>query len=288
MEWRKNLAREGLTEALRLRRHNNIEIHEAVCPYDLAEKLGVKVYFDNSIPSMEAAYVNGVPPKIIVTSLRPIGRMTYNCAHEIGHHIFGHGSHIDEVVEQSQKAKKNPEEFLADVFAGFLLMPRSAINYGFSQRKWSCRDCTPKQVFIVATWLGVGYTALVTHMCHSLKLITFAKAKDLCKVPPDRIKRDLVSKQFQKNVFCIDQLWVGRPLDVCVGDIIITKETLKLEGHIAKPIPLNLTGQTFLALRPGIGRLRTHDGSWAIFLRVSRQEYKGWGRYRHLEDPEHE
>lgn len=288
MERRKHLARQGLTEALRLRQQYHIKLNEALCPYDLAEKLGIKVYFDNSMPSMEAAYINSKPSKIIVTSLRPIGRMAYSCAHEIGHHVFGHGSHIDEVKEQTQKTKKSSEEFLAEVFAGFLLMPKLAVNYGFSQRKWSCHDCTPKQVFIIAGWLGVGYTTLVTHMCHTLKLITTTKAKELCKVLPGRIKKELVGKQFQKNVFWIDRLWVGRPIDVCVGDLIITGKTLEFEGHIAEPIPLRLAEHAFLALHPGIGRLQTHDGSWSMFVRVSRKEYKGWGRYRHLEDPEHE
>jgi len=287
MERRKNLAREGLTEALRLRLHHNIELHEAICPYDLAEKLGVRVYFDNSMPSMEAAYVNSNPSKIIVTSLRPIGRMAYSCAHEIGHHVFGHGSHIDEVKEQTRKTKKDSDEFLAEVFAAFLLMPKLAVNYGFSKRKWSCPDCTPRQVFIVASWLGVGYTTLVTHMCHTLRLITTVKAKELLKVSPGRIKQELVGKRSLKNVFWIDKHWVGRPIDVCVGDLIITEETLELERHIAEPVSLRLTEQAFLALHPGIGRLHTHDESCAMFVRVSRQEYKGWGRYRHLEDPEH-
>ena len=125
-------------------------------------------------------------------------------------------------------------------------------------------------------------------MCHSLKLITPAKAEELCKIPPGGIKQKLVGKQFQKNVFWVDHLWVGRPIDICVGDLILTEEILELEGDIAEPIPLTLLERAFLALRPGIGRLKTHDGSRAMFVRVSRQEYKGWGRYRHLEDPEYE
>jgi hypothetical protein len=223
-----------------------------------------------------------------VTSLRPIGRMAYSCAHEIGHHVFGHGSHINEVKEQTQKTKKSNEEYIAEIFAGFLLMPKLAVNYGFSQRKWSCPNCTPKQVFIIAGWLGVGYTTLVNHMCHTLRLITTAKAKELSKVSLGKIKQELVGEQFQKNVFWVDKYWVGRPIDLCVGDLIITEEALELEGNIAESVPLKLVERTLIALRPGIGRLKTHDESWTVFVRVSRQEYKGWGKYRHLEDPEHE
>jgi hypothetical protein len=259
-----------------------------VCPYDLAEKLGVRVYFDDSMPSMEGAYVNATAAKIIVTSLRPIGRMAYSCAHEIGHHAFGHGSHIDEIMEKPDKAKKNPEEFLAEVFAGFLLMPNLAVRHGFSRRGWSYNDCMPKQVFVVAGWLGVGYTTLVNHMCHSLRLITLSKAKELCRVPVKTTKRELTGEEFRENVFWVDRHWTGRPVDVQVGDIIIAEEGLGLEGNVAEPVSVETAKRAFKGVRPGIGRLSAADGSWAAFLRISRREYQGWGRYRHLEDPEHE
>jgi len=288
MERRKDLARKGLTEALRLRQHHKMELHEALCPYDLADKLGVRVYFDDSMPSMEAAYFSDEPPKIIVTSLRPFGRMAYSCAHEIGHHVFGHGIHVDQKLENPEKIELSREEFLAEVFAGFLLMPNLAVRHGFSKRGWSYVDCMPKQVFVVAGWLGVGYTALVNHMCHSLGLITFGKAKELSKVPVKTTKRDLVGEELRENVFWVDRHWIGRPIDVQVGDIIIAEEGLGLEGNVAEPVSVETAKQTFKGVRPGIGRLSAADGSWAAFLRVSRREYKGWGRYRHLEDPEHE
>jgi Zn-dependent peptidase ImmA (M78 family) len=288
IEHREDLARKGLTEALRLRKHHNFALNEAVCPYDLAEKLGVRVYFDDSMPSMEGAYVNDEPPKIIVTSLRSIGRMAYSCAHEIGHNVFGHAGHVNQAPENPEKIKWSREEFLAEVFAGFLLMPSIAVRHGFSQRGWSCGNCTPKQVFVVAGWLGVGYTTLVNHMCHSLKRITITKAKELCKVPVKTIKRDMVGKEWRENVFWVDRHWIGRPIDVQVGDIIIAQEGFGLEGNVAEPVSVGTVRQAFKGVRPGIGRLSADDGSWAAFVRVSRREYKGWGRYRHLEDPEHE
>lgn len=287
MRWRKDLARNGLIEALRLRQAHKVELHEAVCPYDLTEKMGIKVYFDNSMPSMEAAYIDDTPPKIIVTSLRPTGRMAYSCAHELGHHVFGHGSHIDEIMENPDRIKHSDQEFLAEVFAGFLLMPKLAVSYGFSRRQWSCHDCTPKQVFVVSGWLGVGYSALVNHMCHSLKMISLEKAKRLCKVPVKRIKRELIGKELKYNLFWVDQYWIGRPIDIQVGDVIIVEESFRFEGNAAEPTSLGLAMKSFVGIRPGIGRLYD-DGSWATFVRVSRQEYKGWSRYRHLENTENE
>lgn len=72
------LARKAVYEALRLRKQQDLQLWQAICIYDLAEELGLRVYFD-AIPSMEGMYMNGSPPRIILSSLRPTGRMVYTC-----------------------------------------------------------------------------------------------------------------------------------------------------------------------------------------------------------------
>jgi len=276
-----------LTEALRIRSAQKIELYEPICPYDLAEKLDIRVYFD-AMPSMEGAYINDEPPRIILSALRPAGRTSYNCAHEIGHHVFNHGSRIDEIFENPDKIQQNREEFLADVFAGFLLMPKLAVSYGFSQRKWSINDFTPEQAFVVAGWLGVGYTTLINHICYSFRLISSDKAKELCKVPLKKIKRNLIGQEVQENIFLVDRYWVGRPIDIQVGDIVVFQEDVFLDEKMFNSMLVSSEKREFKGLHPGIGRFYNNDGSWSAFVRVSRKEYKGQARFRHLEDPEHE
>jgi len=287
MNWRNDLARIGLTEALHIRTAHNIKLYEPICPYDLAEKLDIRVYFD-AMPSMEGAYINDEPPRIILSALRPSGRAAYTCAHEIGHHVFNHGSRIDELFENPDKIQQNRDEFLADVFAGFLLMPKLAVSYGFSQRKWSINDFTPEQAFVVAGWLGVGYTTLINHICYSFRLISSDKAKELCKVPLKKIKRNLIGQEVQENIFLVDRYWVGRPIDIQVGDLIIFQEDVILDRKVVKSMSVSSKKREFQGLHPGIGRFYNNDDSWSAFVRVSRKEYTGQARFRHLEDPEHE
>lgn len=287
MSWEKDLARLSLTEALHIRAAHNINLYEPICPYDLAEKMGIRVYFD-AMPSMEGAYINDEPPRIILSALRPAGRTSYTCSHEIGHHVFNHGSRIDELFENPIKTQKSHDEFLADVFAGFLLMPKLAVSYGFSQRKWSINDFTPQQAFIVAGWLGVGYTTLINHICYSLRLISSNKAKELCKVPLKKIKRNLFGRDIKENVLLVDRYWVGRPIDIQVGDIVVFQEKVILDEKLFNPMLVLSEKCEFVGLRPGIGCFYNNDGSWSAFVRVSRKEYTGQARFRHLEDPEHE
>jgi Zn-dependent peptidase ImmA (M78 family) len=287
MSWKNDLARLGLTEALYIRKENKIKLYEPMCPYDLAEKLGIRVFFD-AMPSMEGAYINDEPPRIILSTLRPAGRKSYNCAHEIGHHVFNHGSRIDELFENPNKIQKNRDEFLADVFAGFLLMPKLAVSYGFSQRRWLSNDFTPEQAFIVSGWLGVGYTTLINHICYSLRLISSNRVKELCRVPPKKIKRNLFGRDIEENVLLVDRYWTGRPIDIQVGDLIIFQENVILDEKMFNPMSVFSEKREFRGLHPGIGRFYNNDESWSAFVRVSRKEYTGQARFRHLEDPEHE
>ena len=84
--------------------------------------------------NMAGMYQRGLPPRIHL-SARPLQRRAYNCAHELGHHVFGHGSSIDELREDAKSQPwDDPKEFLADTFAGFILMPIIGLRRAFSVR----------------------------------------------------------------------------------------------------------------------------------------------------------
>ena len=111
-------------------------LSDAICVYDLAQRLGIEVRFMDT-PSMEGMYYGGSDPYIIISSLRPPGRRAFTCAHELGHHIRGDGMHVDELVEQRKRPVIDPNEFAADCFAGALLMPKMAVERAFAIRKWN-------------------------------------------------------------------------------------------------------------------------------------------------------
>ena len=155
------LARQALRAALGFRQRYGYKLWEPVSPYDVAARLRVEVRFVD-IPSLEGMYLKCTPePTILLPSDRPAGRQTFSCAHEAGHHEFSNGSRIDEYFDLGAPvARFDPVEFMADTFAGFLLMPKVAVEHGFAARGLRLATCTPEQIYIVAGWLGVGYETL--------------------------------------------------------------------------------------------------------------------------------
>lgn len=116
----KNLiATDALTKALKARKRLGISPQESISAMDAAERMGIEVRLVD-FPSMEGMYVAGDAPKIIMSSLRPPGRRSFTCAHEIGHHLFGHGEQFDELIsDRSFSRAESDVEFAADCFAGF-------------------------------------------------------------------------------------------------------------------------------------------------------------------------
>ena len=278
------LARSAATEALRVRRSQGLQLWQAICVYDLAEELGLRVYF-NAAPSMEGMYMNLSPPTIILSALRPGGRMAYTCAHEIGHHILGHGARVDEELGDIVIDRLDAEEYTAECFAGFLLMPKLAVSHGFAKRGWDISACTPEQLYVVAGWLGVGYTTLVRHMSSSLKILPSKHAEGLAKVPLRKIRRSILKQESKDHLVVVDQEWFGRPIDIQVGDMVLFEHDVVFEGNCIGAVGSPERRGAFRAVCPGIGRCYRKEVKWAEFVRVSRKEYVGEYRYRHLEEP---
>lgn len=102
---RRALATQAMQAAAATRARAKLDQVGPICIYGLCETLGVAVRFSNI--NMEGMYQRGLPPRIHLSARRPLPRRAYNCAHELGHHVFGHGSSIDELRED---AKAQPWE----------------------------------------------------------------------------------------------------------------------------------------------------------------------------------
>ncbi len=282
MNDRRAIARKAMAAALRTRLSVGHGLDHAVCVYDLAEKLGVEVRFLDA-PSMEGMYSAASDPTIIVSSLRPPGRRTFTCAHELGHHNRSDSVEIDELVEQWDIPRFDPKEFAADCFAGALLMPKMAVSRAFAIRGWSMEDCTPEQVFMVAGYFGVGYATLVHHLRSALHVLPDSRAQALLKVSPRKAQSLLVGWQTPQTAVVVDPHWTGRAVDVEVGDLIFVRGGAQSEGACIEPFSDVDHGRLFRATRPGIGRLEAAD-AWSAFVRVSRRDYVGRALYRHWEE----
>src|SRR4051794_20911205 len=104
--------------SISVRMNTGQDLASPICIYSVCQTLGVKVRFN--LINMEGMYQKGRPPRIHLSTRRPLGRRAFSCGHELGHHIFGHGTSIDELREDAQqKPWHDAKEFLADTFAGF-------------------------------------------------------------------------------------------------------------------------------------------------------------------------
>ena len=118
-------------------------------------------------------------PIIIVTSLRPLARRSFTCAHELGHLQYGHGTTVDELFRKSPQTGFDSKEFAADGFAGALLMPKITVQRAFSLRGWSIEGSTPGEIYTVSNHFRIGYSTPVHHLSNGLGLLPRSSAQDL-------------------------------------------------------------------------------------------------------------
>ncbi len=138
----RELALIAAAQAMKSRKRAQCSLHLPLNVFDLCERLGVSVFFQD-IPSMEGIY-----------------------------HVFKHGTQWDELIEDaSEPGRFDPDEFQADVFSACLQMPKIAVTHALASRKLNPGKCRPEDVFAVSTYFGISFGAFVTHLERTLNLI---------------------------------------------------------------------------------------------------------------------
>ena len=254
-----------------------------ICIYGLAEAHGVRVTFTDI--NMEGMYQRGAPPRIYLSSKRPLPRRIYNCAHELGHHLLGHGSSIDELREnQTVRSWDVPEEYSADTFASYVLMPTLGLRHAFVSRGFKFETATPIELYRVACQFGVGYDSLVTHLRWGEQVIGRARAEILRKYSPRSIRAQILGQLTPQPLIVADHAWASPFIDAEVGHLLLLPPGAVAQGEAIRAIGDVPGGSLFEAVQPGLSRLTVPGTSWAAFGRVARKEYVGRAEFRHLEE----
>ncbi len=278
IETRKNLSRQAITQATRYRLKYQKTHTAPIDPIQLAEKNGCEVRF-MSLASLEGMYSPEPRPTIIVGSQRPAGRRNFTCAHELGHHIWGHGMRLDELTSSNGHGK-NPDEFIVDTFAGHLLMPQLAVHNIIKRKSLNVHNITPEQIYILASYFGVGYSTIINHFTWGLNILNRSKSEELLNTHPKTIKARYNVEPSQEIVF-VDQYWHNRSADLEVGDtlLLLNNITLESEDHFQY---IGKTSQYSIwrTVTPGYTRGIDDNSDWAINIRVARKWYEGLARFR--------
>ena len=255
--------------------------------YSLCHDMSVMVRFV-AIPSMEGLYGRGKDGTgvILLPSQRPLPRRAFSCGHELGHHVFGHGSSIDQMIgmyTDRTGSSFDPNEFLVDTFAGFLLMPTLGVRSAFTRRGWKPAEATPEQVFAIACSFGVGYETLIAHMTFSLRMLTRNRAKLLSKDSPKSIRERILGRVCADPMVIVDKEWAMPTVDVEVGTLLLLPINANTDGVGLVIEESRAEGQLVRASRPGITRVVVPGTSLAMFVRTAKKEFVGLAQYRHLE-----
>lgn len=284
---RRALATQAMQAATATRAKAKLDQARPICIYGLCETLGIVVRFNNI--NMEGMYQRGIPPRIHLSARRPLPRRAFNCAHELGHHVFGHGSSIDELREDAKEHPwEDPKEFLADTFAGFILMPIIGLRRAFSVRGWSPETATPAQIFTIACDFGVGYATLLTHLSAGVNMLSRGRASAMRRVTPKALRAEILGALTREPLIVVDQHRNAPTLDAEVKTLLLFPPGAKVTGcGLAFERDLE-AGRLYRAIKPGI--FQASVGDWAVFVRVAPiQEsepygYVGLAQYRHLEE----
>jgi hypothetical protein len=187
-------------------------------------------------------------------------------------------------VLKTQPSSINHDEFLVDCYAGYLLMPRAVVINEFHRRNLNYKSYDPLHYYIVACAIGVGYSTLVHHMRSALGLINWQSGTGLLRTTPKEIKSRLTGQETTNELIVVDSHWSASTVDLQVGDMIYT-ETLP-HFHNDNLVIRRLYGDAVLveAVKPGITQLENLSPNQSIYVRISRQQFSGWSKYRHLEE----
>lgn len=248
--------------------------------YDIADKLGIRVRFVDI--SMEGFYKKGPPPMMLLSSLRPIPRRAFTCGHEAGHHVFGHGSTIDELQEDGRSSSEKPEEILANAFSSFLLMPNLGVKRAFAIRKWKIETASPTQIATIACDFGVGYGTLLKHLAYTMKQLSTQRLEELMRWTPQRIREQIASGCDLSAMAIVDRFFENTVVDLEIGNGILLPRLSDINNKILRHVRDVDNASVYEAVGRGIGKVRV--GLRELKVRIGPVHYVGLGKYRHLEE----
>jgi Zn-dependent peptidase ImmA (M78 family) len=279
-----HLFRQALIEASKVRAELDYSMFQPINIFDTCKDLGVTVRFvDINMEGMYVEQESGKNPTILISNQRPFSRRCFTCAHELGHHRFGHGTRLDTIAEDQHQSAYNEEELLVDSFAGALLMPVAGIQAEFSKRNLNPNNATPVYFYSIASVFGVGYKTLLLH-CRVNDLISRSKEASLSKFSPSKILENIVGPLSQKPHFKIfESHYSSTVIDVEVSNFLIMPHGTVIEGNHLEHYKETPSQIIYKALMPGIVRAYDSYSRNGVFIRIQKKDYVGLAENRHLE-----
>lgn len=276
----------AIKSATKVRSNLGLNMFEPLNIYDLCNSQGVSVRIVDI--NMEGMYIkadNHNKPTILISNRRPLPRRVFTCAHEYGHHFFGHGSKIDNLDDKNSNlysSEQDEEELLVNAFAGSLLMPIAGVQAEFFKRKLDPNTANQVEFYLISSLFGVGYNSLIYH-CKVNKLISNTRAKQLLKYTPAKILKESFSNKIKPSYFkYFDRHNQPQVSDVEVSNYLIIPNEAIVDTLFFRSIEKTEQGTIYLVIKPGITEIKSEYFKEKIIIRIERKNYSGLSQYRHL------
>lgn len=163
---------------------------------------------------------HGQATGIVLNSRHPEDLQRYTCAHELGHHLLGHQSHLDDSGDVN-RLNGPLQEQAAQVFAGSFLMPLGLVNRLLRAHDLVGRPLSPVDAYKLSRDMDVSYTACIWRL-RALDLLGPTTARAYVREGAATAKADLRGDEpiedARADVYVIDELADDLALTVRVGD----------------------------------------------------------------------
>lgn len=165
---------------------------------------------------------HGQATGIVLNSRHPEDLQRYTCAHELGHHLLGHQSHLD--GDGDVNRLNGPlQEQAAQVFAGSFLMPLGLVNRLLRAHDLIGRPLSAVDTYKLSRDMDVSYAACIWRL-RVLDLLGPTTARAYVGAGAAAAKADLRGADpiddARSDVYVIDEVADGLELKVRVGDEI--------------------------------------------------------------------
>ena len=210
--------------------HGDLGIDPASFPVDVYGAIGDAdvMLIWGPMPRLFGMYLDESDsrPGVILNSALDPAVQRQTAAHELGHHVLGHGTRADADLEFLLERRRGwPDvEKAAEVFASWFLMPRRAIVAAMA--RLNLRHLTqPTDVYRLSLLLGTSYRTTVRHL-PNLRLASQEQARSWMSVSPGRIKTALdpaveAPASRSHDVWIVNRAMAGLTLTVRVGDRLV-------------------------------------------------------------------
>jgi Zn-dependent peptidase ImmA (M78 family) len=180
-------------------------------------------------------------PAVLLNANLDEATLRHTAAHELGHHVFDHGSRADtdlDVAGALPGRVWTPEEMQAESFAAWFLMPLPAVEAAMRQVGIARFD-SPEQAYELAQWLGTSYAGTVRHLGR-LRKISRKVADSWGRLAPGRVRARLYGEApARSRVLVVRPQAHGGVLHVAAGDVVAPL----LPGAVERlPVGLRFSG----------------------------------------------